>query len=436
MATLQESLAEKIPVWREHIMELVAANSEKMISSVSLKQLCGGLRGVQALICNTSYVHPEKGLFIRGTPIADLADRLPEEIFYLLCTGELPDEKALTSLQEDLKARSEVPTYVWDTIKSLPEETHPMVMLSIAILSMQRQSVFARKYNEGMRKGDHWETTLEDCLQIIAKIPTIVAGIYRMRVVYKKRILSDPYRDWAGDFAKMLDIEDPDDELPILIRLYMVLHCDHEGGNVSANVSRIVNSALSDPYYSITAGLNGLAGPLHGLANQECLKYVQAIEENFSGVPSEGELMDYIWATLNSGRVIPGYGHAVLRATDPRFTALLNFGKRVCPYDNVYRIVELLFKVVPKILKEQGKAQNPWPNVDAASGALLFHFGITRFDFYTVMFAASRILGISAQIIMSRGLFAPIFRPKSVTTGWIEQKVAESTATKSKTVKA
>jgi citrate synthase len=436
MATLQETLNEKIPVWREHILELAAAHSEKIISGVSLKQLCGGLRGVQGLICNTSYVHPEKGLFIRGIPIADLTDRLPEEIFYLLCTGELPDEKALTALQEDLKARSEVPTYVWDTIKSLPEGTHPMVILSIAILSMQRQSVFARKYNEGMRKGDHWETTLEDCMQIIAKIPTIVAGIYRMRVLYKKRILSDPYRDWASDFANMLGIDDPDDELPNLIRLYMVLHCDHEGGNVSANVSRIVNSALSDPYYSITAGLNGLAGPLHGLANQECLKYVQTIEENFSGVPSEGELMDYIWATLNSGRVIPGYGHAVLRATDPRFTALLNFGKRVCPYDNVFRIVELLFKVVPKILKEHGKAQNPWPNVDAASGALLFHFGITRFDFYTVMFAASRILGISAQIIMNRGMFAPIFRPKSVTTEWIEQKVAESTTTKSKTVKA
>lgn len=263
MANLQDVMSEKIPLWRERISDLVAANEQKVVSTITIKQLCGGLRGVQGLICNTSFVHPEKGLFIRGIPISELVDRLPEEIFYLLCTGELPDENALTSLQEELKARSEVPIYVWDTIKNLPEGTHPMIILSIALLSMQRKSVFARKYSEGMRKGDHWLTTLEDALQIIAKIPTIVAGIYRMRIVYKKRILSDPYRDWSGNFANMMGIDDPEGKLRDLIRLYMVLHCDHEGGNVSNNVCRIVNSALSDPYYSISAGLNGLAGPLH-----------------------------------------------------------------------------------------------------------------------------------------------------------------------------
>ncbi len=425
MSALQDILAEKIPIWREEISELIEANPDVVVSEVTMKQLCGGLRGVKGLICNTSYVDPEKGLFIRGIPIRELTGRLPEELFYLLCTGDLPDERALAALQEDLKARSEVPAYVWDTIRALPEGTHPMVILGIALMSMQRQSVFARKYGEGMRRSDHWETTLEDALQIIAKIPSIVAGIYRTRVVYKRRILSDPYRDWGGDFAHMLGSDDPDDQFPNLIRLYMVLHCDHEGGNVSANVSRIVNSALSDPYYSITAGLNGLAGPLHGLANQECLKYVQSIEERFHGVPSDAELVEYIWATLNSGRVIPGYGHAVLRATDPRFTALLNFGKKVCPYDNAFRIVERLYKIVPDILRQHGKAKNPWPNVDAASGALLYHFGMTRFDFYTVMFAASRILGMSAQMIMARGLYAPIFRPKSVSTMWLKQNMPQ-----------
>jgi citrate synthase len=435
MATLQQVLAEKIPVWRKEIADLTEANGDKVISSITLNQVCGGLRGVQALICNTSYVHPERGLFIRGHHISDLADRLPEEIFYLLCTNELPDEKALASLQEDLKARSVVPQYVWDTIRSLPDNTHPMVVLNIAIMSLQRYSVFSRKYNEGIRKTDYWEMTLEDSLQIIAKIPAIVAGIYRMRVLLKKRILSDPYRDWSNNFAHMLGIDDPDNELANFIRLYMVLHCDHEGGNVSANVCRIVNSALSDPYYSVAAGLNGLAGPLHGLANQECLKYVLAIEEHFGGVPSKEDLRQYIWGTLSSGRVIPGYGHAVLRATDPRFTAFLEFGKKVCPFDTVFQIVKLLFEIVPDVLKEHGHAKNPWPNVDAASGALLFHFGITRFDFYTVMFAASRILGMCAQMIMNRGLFAPIFRPKSVTLDWIKEKVAGTPAKAKKSTK-
>ena len=424
MATLQEALAEKVPVWREQVQDLLKKYSDRVISEINLLQLFGGLRGVKALVCNTSYVDPEKGLFIRGIPVSELTERLPEEIFYLLCTGELPDEEALISLQEDLKARAVIPNYLWDMIKTLPQGTHPMVLFSMAIMSLQRYSVFARRYSEGLRKSDFWQATLDDALQIIAKIPAIAAGIYRMRVVFKKRILSDPHLDWAGDFARMLGINDPEGEFANLIRLYMVLHSDHEGGNVSVNVCRIVNSALSDPYYSIAAGINGLAGPLHGLANQECLRYVLKIEETFRGIPSEKDLKEFVWGTLRSGRVIPGYGHAVLRATDPRFTALFQFGKRVCPYDTPFRIVELLYKIVPDILKEHGKAKNPWPNVDAISGSLLYHFGMNQFDFYTVLFAASRILGMCAQMIVNRALLGPIFRPKSVTMDWLRQYLA------------
>ncbi len=424
MASLQETLARKVPVWREEVRELVQKHSGKVVSEITVQQIFGGLRGVKALICDTSFVDPEKGLFIRGIPILELAGRLPEEIFFLLCTGELPDEKALVNLQEDLKARSEVPQYVWDMLKALPPGTHPMILFSSAIMALQRYSVFSRRYNEGLPKSEYWEAVLEDTLQIIAKIPTLAAGIYRMRVLQKKRILSDPTLDWGGDFAHMLGLEDEQGNFARLIRLYMVLHSDHEGGNVSVNVCRIVNSALSDPYYSIAAGLNGLAGPLHGLANQESLKFILRIKDAFNGVPESEKLREFVWDTLRSGQVIPGYGHAVLRATDPRFVAFMNYGRQVCPDDPVFQIVEKLFEVVPTVLKEHGKAKNPWPNVDAISGSLLYHFGLRQFEFYTVMFAAARILGMSAQMIVDRALLAPIVRPKSVPISWVKQQVS------------
>ena len=423
MANLREKLAEHITAMREDIGGFVKKNADKVISEVTVRQLYGGMRGVKGLVCNTSLVEPDKGLIIRGRPIKELTNCLPEEVFYLLCVGEIPDKQALTSLQEDLKFRSEVPGYVWDVLKAMPKDSHPMAMFDTAILVMQHESIFKQKYDAGLRKTDFWEVTLDDALSLIAKLPAIAAYVYRLRFDKGPRIPSNSDLDWAADYAYMLGTDDPTGEFANLMRLYMVLHSDHEGGNVSAFTCSVVSSALSDLYYSVSAGLNGLAGPLHGLANQECLKFVLSIQEQYKGVPSDDELKKFVWATLNSGRVIPGYGHAVLRVTDPRFDAFMDFGKRVCPDDEVFQIVDRLFALVPDILKEHGKAKNPWPNVDAGSGGLLFHFGLTMFDYYTVLFSVSRALGMCAQQIINRGLMAPIIRPKSVLHEWAKEAV-------------
>jgi citrate synthase len=296
-----------------------------------------------------------------------------------------------------------------------------MTMFSIAILSMEGNSIFKEKYGAGMRKADYWEATLDDSLEIIAKLPAIAAGIYRIRFSLGDLIPYDKSLDWGGNLAKMLGISDPKGEFAELVRLYLVLHCDHEGGNVSAFTSRVVNSALSNLYYAVSAGLNGLAGPLHGLANQECLKFVLAINEKYEGVPSKEEMKDFVLSTLKVGKVIPGYGHAVLRATDPRYTAFFEFGKKYCSKEETFQIVKKLFEIVPGVLKEYGggKIADPWPNVDAISGSLLFHYGLDMFDYYTVMFGVSRVLGFCAQAIIARALQAPIIRPKSVTNEWL-----------------
>lgn len=421
MCLLREKLASQIPDLRERVRNLGKNYGKKVISEVTVEQVLGGMRGVKSLVCDTSEVHLDKGLIIRGRPIADLTERLPEEIFYLLLTGELPDEKSLKDLQSELKKRSKVPEYIWSILKAYPKDAHPMSMFNSCITVLEHESKFRRAYDRGMRKEQYWETVLEDSLDLIAKLPGLAAEIYRIRFNKGPLIKSNPELDWAADYAHMLGIPDDEREIHNLMRLYMVLHSDHESGNVSALTSHVVGSALSDSYYALAAGLNGLAGPLHGLANQECLKFVLEVINHFKGVPDDESLKKFVQDRLGRGLVIPGYGHAVLRVTDPRFTAFIEFGKRVMPQDERLQVVEKLFNIVPNILIEQGKAKDPWPNVDAASGALLYHYGIVEFDYYTVLFGVSRALGICAQLILSRAIGEPITRPKSITTDWLEK---------------
>ena len=426
MATLKSKLASLIPAWREEIGALVKENGDHKISDVSITQAYGGMRGVKSMVCDTSEVPPDKGLLIRGTPVAELTEKLPEEVFYLLVTGELPDKASLKALQKDLAERSKIPAYVWKVLEAMPKDSHPMAMFDTGILVMEKESVFRKQYTEGMKKTDYWMPALEDSLNLIARLPGLAAGVYRMRFKKGDRI---PYKkdlDWAGNYARMLGIKDPTGDFANLMRLYMVLHSDHEGGNVSAHTCHCVASALSDPYYAVSAGLNGLAGPLHGLANQECLGWVLMVHEKFKGVPTDEQLGKFAWDTLNSGKVIPGYGHAVLRITDPRFDAFRAFGLKVMPDDPIFRIVDQVFRIVPDVLREQGKAKDPWPNVDAGSGAQLYHFGMKEFSYYTVLFSVSRAMGMCAQMIVNRAIGTPIERPKSVTTKWIKSQVTSS----------
>ena len=426
MATLKSKLASLIPAWREEIGTLAKAHGDFKISDVSVNQAYGGMRGVKGMVCDTSEVPPDKGLLIRGIPIGELTEKLPEEIFYLLVTGELPDEPSLKSLQKELAERGRIPAYVWKVLEAMPKDSHPMAMFDTGILVMERESVFRKQYTEGVKKIDYWMPTLEDSLNLIARLPGLAAGVYRLRFKKGNRIPLKKDLDWAGNFARMLGIKDPTGKFADLMRLYLVLHSDHEGGNVSAHTCHCVGSALSDAYYAVSAGLNGLAGPLHGLANQECLNWVLMVHDKFNGVPTDDQLRKYAWDTLNSGKVIPGYGHAVLRITDPRFDAFRAFGLRIMPDDPVFQIVDKVFRIVPEVLREQGKAKDPWPNVDAGSGALLYHFGMKEFSYYTVLFSVSRAMGMCSQLIVNRAIGTAIERPKSVTTKWIGAQVTQA----------
>ena len=183
-------------------------------------------------------------------------------------------------------------------------------------------------------------------------------------------------------------------------------------------------SALSDAYYSLSAGINGLAGPLHGLANQEVLSWTMKFMDSLEGQePTEEVIKKALWDTLNSGQVIPGYGHAVLRKTDPRYTSQREFCLKNLPDYPLFKVISMIYQVAPGVLQEQGKAKNPWPNVDAGSGALLYYYGLTQFEYYTVLFSVSRSMGMLSQQVLNRALGTPITRPKSVSTEWLKAQV-------------
>ncbi len=429
MATLKEKLYEKIQAWRPRTTRLLKEYGDVKVGDVTIKQVIGGMRGVKCLTTDISYLDPYEGIRFRGYTIPEVLEKLPkvpgaempyvEGFLYLLLTGDIPTEEEALMVAEEFKKRRQVPSYVFDVLKAMPKDSHPMAMFATAIVAMQKESVFARKYNEGISKMDYWEPMLEDALNLWSRVPEIAAFIYRWKYRDGDIIAPDPELDMGGNFAHMMGIDKPYDDVA---RLYFILHSDHESGNVSAHTGHLVASALSDLYYAISAMLDGLAGPLHGLANQEVLRWIQGVMEKMGGkLPSEEEMKKFVWDTLNSGQVIPGFGHAVLRKTDPRYQAQREFCLKHLPDDEIFKYVDMLYKVVPPILKEHGKAKNPWPNVDAQSGVIQWYYGLKEYDFYTVLFGIGRSLGVASNIIWDRALGYPIERPKSITTDMMEE---------------
>jgi citrate synthase len=339
--------------------------------------------------------------------------------------GELPTEENVTEVSNQWARRSNVPKHVFDMLDSLPKSTHPMTQFSMAVLALQTESVFAASYRKGINKKDYWDPMYEDVMNLIARLPRVAAYIYRR--VYKNdiHIEPDPKLDWAANFAHMLGYDDYD--FKRLMRLYLTIHADHEGGNVSAHATHLVGSALSDAYYSFSAGMDGLAGPLHGLANQEVVRWILDLKANFNNqIPTKEQIAEYVKKTLSEGKVVPGYGHAVLRKTDPRYIAQREFALKYMPDDENFKIVQMIYEVVPPILSSLGKIKNPWPNVDAHSGVLLIHYGMVEYDFYTVLFGVSRSLGVMASLLWDRATAAPLERPGSVTTEWMKAEVLKA----------
>ena len=430
MAIIKDRFKEKADAASVEIKDLLKEHGTKKIGEVQLSQIYQGMRGITGLVTETSLLDSHEGIRFRGYSIPELQQKLPkaksgseplpEGLFYLMLIGELPSEEDVAHVTSVWQRRSHVPNHVFDVIDALPVASHPMTMFVAAIMALQTESNFAKRYAEGMNKKDYWEAVFDDSMDLIARLPRVAAYIYRRKYKNNDHIHPNGLLDWSGNLAHMLGYND--DSFKELMRLYMTIHADHEGGNVSAHTTHLVGSALSDPYLCLAAGMNGLAGPLHGLANQEVIKWIFELRETLkTESPTKDQIAEYVKKTLSEGKVVPGYGHAVLRKTDPRFTAQMEFGKKHMADDPLVQTVWNVYDVVPPILQSLGKVKNPWPNVDAHSGALLVHYGLMEYEFYTVLFGVSRSLGVLASLIWSRALAFPIERPKSVTTELVKR---------------
>lgn len=416
----------------EQLKRLVAEHGNDVIQEVTLEQVISGMKGIVALLTDTSSLDPEEGIRFRDYSIPELrqhlpklkddGEPLPEGLFYLMLLGEIPDRATVDFISRDWARRAaDIPGHAFDVINALPKSAHPMIQFNTAILAMSTQSHFRKAYMEGMDKKDYWDPMYEGVNDLISRLPVIAAYIYRRVFHNEKYIDMDPSLDWAGNLAHMMGYDS--EEIKRLMRLYMVLHADHEGGNVSAHTTHLVGTALSNPYYSFAAGMNGLAGPLHGMANQEVMVWLEQLIAEIGDNPTKEQIREYAENTLKQGRVIPGYGHAVLRKTDPRFTEQLNFANKYIPEAPLIKLVRNIYEVVPDVLRSTGKVKNPWPNVDAISGSLLTSYGITEHPIYTVLFGVSRSLGVLSSLIWDRIYGQPLERPSSKSLEWYMKKV-------------
>lgn len=420
---------------KTEIKGLLREKGAKVVGEVNLAQIFGGARGIKTMMWETSELDAYDGIRFRGYTIPQLRKKLPtakggeeplpEGLFWLMMTGELPTKRQVSWLSSEWKRRSKIPTYVYNILKKLPEGTHPMTQFSIGITAMGEESVFTKRYSEGMHKSEYWDATYEDAMNLIARLPHLAAFIFKNSFGDKKKPKANRKLDWAANYAHMMDYDN--EEFQELMRLYLTIHADHEGGNASAHTAFLVNSTLSNVYISFASAINSLAGPLHGLANQEVIKWVmEMLEKLGTKSPTKEQIAKYAQDTLDSGRVIPGYGHAVLRQPDPRFTAQRGFAERNLKDDELVQVIWKIFDVVPPLLQKLGKVKNPWPNVDAHSGALLVHYGMTERNYYTVLFGVSRALGVMSALCWARALGQPLERPKSVTSEWVKKQAEEA----------
>merc|ERR1712158_103077 len=429
---LKTVFAEKYPAHAEQVKAFRRAHGDKKVGEITVDMMYGGMRGMKGLVTETSVLDADEGIRFRGYTIPECrellpkapggAEPLPEGLFWLLLTGDIPTEAQVRALSKEWASRAALPGHVVTMLNNFPAHVHPMSQLVAAVTALNSESKFAQAYSDGIHKSKYWEATYEDSMDLIAKLPVVAATIYNNQ--FREGATPCPIdleKDWSHNFTEMIEYKDP--MFIELMRLYLTIHSDHEGGNVSAHATHLVGSALSDPYLSFTAGMCGLAGPLHGLANQEVLVFLDGMVKEVGMDLTDDEAKAYIWGLLKSGRVVPGYGHAVLRKTDPRYTCQREFALKHLPDDKLFKVVSQLYQLVPPILLETGKVKNPWPNVDAHSGVLLQYFGMKEMNYYTILFGVSRALGVTSSLVWDRALGLPLERPKSMSTAGLKKLV-------------
>jgi len=330
----------------------------EVLFEITKDHLETGLRGFPVGYCTTSSVDPTKGLFYMGIPVTTLAYWEPEEVIYLIYHGKQANPEELAYFKKDLASRAKLKPETSKHICQLPRQGHPMKLFCAALLIC------------GMLEGTG--DYREDCLNLIAKIPEITATVINYHAGWGQTKPSQPELGYVENFTNMLNVPNANkSKLTPIFKLFNILHYDHGGGNLSTFVGKAVASSLEDMYGSMTAAMTALAGPRHGKANQDCLDFVISVLKQVGENATSKQVEDLIRQRLANNELIFGFGHAVLRVEDPRATVFYNVAAQNYPDNPLVKIAALLRTEGPKILKENPKISNPYPNVDAISGVLL-----------------------------------------------------------------
>lgn len=438
MIELKKIFKESIQAHNEAIAKIKKDYGDKILGEVTINHLFKGMRGVPTSYTPVSHVDPELGVVYRGKQLFEINTILPkiqeskvvsaEAMFWFLLTGKSPTENQLKSFVKDLHIYANVPHYVFNIIDALPRNSRPMTRLSTALVSLATTSSFQNLYDRGaVKKIDFWEYAFDDALSLVSNLAQIVAYIYRVHCKNEDPIEPLYEIDTVGNLAHMMGFDN--EGVADLLRLFVLTHADHSASNVSAHTAHTVGSALGNVYYIAGASMLGLAGPLHGRANEQSitwlLEMVKKAHEKGLEEPDSNFIKCYINDALDTGKVIPGYGHAALRVEDPRFTMFYRHCEERGYNTPLLRAVQNMYKILPNILKERGKVSNPNPNIDAISGACLSSHGIVEHKFYTVLFGYSRLFGLIAQHIINRSIGQPIFRPKTISAHMLDQMIQE-----------
>jgi citrate synthase len=425
---------EKMPRNRERYQRLLKDYGERPVTEAPLtvENLLRGNRGVPASLTDTSFVHPKEGLqFLGKTPCQDMVLQLasvPEQAFWYMLLDNLPSTDELKDFQRDLQARATVPDYAWAVLDALPADMHPMSQLQVVTNALERESQFRARYAQGLARHEHWRWMLEDGLDLIARLHQVAAAIYRRHFLQAARLQPDPALDWAAQLVQMLGVDDASGLLTAYMRQYVIIHADHEAANASANTAAIINSTLATMASTLAGAFEALSGPLHGMANQDALGFIEGALAHFGRLPTTEEAEAYLHAFVAAGGIVPGFGHGQLRDLDARFvvlTAFLDQTPDMAWQHDAIACMRIFAEIGPAVLKQFPKIANPNPNIDFGSGAVLYGLGLTQRTFFTVLFSISRMWGVVAQAVRARAELRPIVRPLSYTLDMVETAAVE-----------
>jgi citrate synthase len=379
---------------------------KEVLFEITKDHLETGMRGYPVGYCTTSNVDEKIGLKYVNHPVSEMINQDPIEVIYLLYYKKFGSVDEVKNFKKLLNQRATLSNETIDAILKLPKKGKPMELFSIAL---QILGIF--------EKQDDYR---EDCLNIIAKLPIITALIINHHAGWSTNFKNDPNKGYMENFTDMLNIPDKDDVLlKEILKIFNLLHYDHGGGNLSVFVGKAVASSLSDMYSSLSAAMNALSGSRHGRANQDCLKFVQDIKNKIGNNPSFEDLKALIIDKIKKHELIYGFGHAVLKVEDPRATIFYEFAKTHFSNDSLACLALMLRDVVPEILKQNTKINDPYPNIDAISGIVLSASGFKYSEYYTILFGLARCVGIAIQIVYERceardKKGTPIIRPRYI----------------------